>query len=64
MVTARAWRATRPAMLIRCRRMVAARAVLWRRPTRMPAARVRLCAMAMQASQALLALDRPRGQWR
>jgi hypothetical protein len=43
--------------------MVAARAVWCGRPARVAAARVRLCAMAMQASQALLALNLPEGRW-
>jgi hypothetical protein len=38
--------------LIRCRRIMAARALWCGRPARVAAARVRLCAMAMQASQA------------
>lgn len=63
MVRARAWRVIRPATLTRCRRMVAARAVPWRRPARTPAVPVRLCAIAIQLSQALLALKSPQGRW-
>jgi len=41
-----------PATAIRSRGMVAARALAWRRPARVPAARSRLWAMAAMASQA------------
>src|SRR5215469_9369421 len=51
-------RAVRAATSIRSRRMVAARALACRADARLPAARVRLCAMAARASQAAFAADR------
>jgi hypothetical protein len=42
--------------------MVAARALAWRRPARVPAARTRFCAMAAVASQAALAVNFPDGR--
>jgi len=43
--------------------MVAARALAWRQPASVPAARSRLWAMAAAASQAALAVNFPDGRW-
>src|SRR6476646_5602428 len=56
-------RARRAGMLTRWRRRVAPRALRWRVPARVAAARSRLCAMAAQIAHAELAPKRPEGMW-
>ena len=58
-VSRRAERASRAGTLIRWARMVPVVALAWKAEARVPAARVRLNAMAAQTSQALLAANDP-----
>jgi len=55
--------AVRAVTAMTSRRRVTPLALAQARPTRDPAARSRLCAMAAQASQAAFAGERPEGRW-
>ena len=61
-VSRRAERASRAGTLISCARMVPVVALAWNAEARVPAARVRLNAIAAQTSQALFAANDPEGR--
>jgi len=62
MTSRRADRARRPGTAINCRRMVAVVALAWKTDAMVPAARVRLNAIAAKISQAPLDANRPEGR--
>ena len=63
MTSRRAELAKRPGTVISCRRIVAVVALAWKTEAMLPAARVRLKAIAAITSQALLAANEPDGNW-